>query len=110
MPIYKASSWPALLAAFEKCIEGHESLHKAAFFHIDIVIDSLVINEDDDNSWPFVLIDLGRATASTLAPDTLRSRCLSPLSERHLRQLPIRRLNPSTTRQAYANPATFWYL
>ncbi|KAI3574037.1 hypothetical protein IWW34DRAFT_885079 [Fusarium oxysporum f. sp. albedinis] len=45
MPIYKASSRSALLAAFER----------------DILIHNLVINEDDDNpSWPF-LIDLDLA-------------------------------------------------
>ncbi|KAH7234023.1 uncharacterized protein BKA55DRAFT_544480 [Fusarium redolens] len=61
MPIYKASSRSALLAAFERCIVGHESLYKAGFLHKDILINNLVINENDDNpSWPF-LIDLGLA-------------------------------------------------
>lgn len=61
-PIYKASSRSALLAAFECCIEGHESLHKAGFLHRDISINNLIINEDDDNpSWPSFLIDLDLA-------------------------------------------------
>ncbi|KAL3584669.1 hypothetical protein FPOAC2_14450 [Fusarium poae] len=59
MPIYKASSRSALLAAFERCIEGHESLHRAGFLHRDISVNNLMINEDDDNpSWPSFLIDL----------------------------------------------------
>ncbi|EXK77771.1 hypothetical protein FOQG_17540 [Fusarium oxysporum f. sp. raphani 54005] len=62
MPIYKASSRPALLAALEHCIEGHESLHKAGFLHRDISVNNLMINEDDDNpSWPSFLIDLDLA-------------------------------------------------
>ncbi|EXM12386.1 hypothetical protein RAB80_014575 [Fusarium oxysporum f. sp. vasinfectum] len=62
MPIYKASSRPALLAAFERCIEGHESLHKAGFLHRDISVNNLMINEDDDNpSWSSFLIDLDLA-------------------------------------------------
>ncbi|KAK7398512.1 hypothetical protein QQX98_012105 [Neonectria punicea] len=62
MPIYKASSRTALLAAFERCIEGHESLHKAGFLHRDISVNNLMINEDDDNpSWPSFLIDLDLA-------------------------------------------------
>ncbi|KAK2922783.1 Argonaute linker 2 domain [Fusarium oxysporum f. sp. vasinfectum] len=62
MPIYKASSRSALLAAFDRCIEGHESLYKAGFLHRDISINNLMINEDDDNpSWPSFLIDLDLA-------------------------------------------------
>ncbi|KAM5361111.1 hypothetical protein ACJZ2D_013322 [Fusarium nematophilum] len=62
IPIYKASSRSALLAAFERCIEGHESLHKAGFLHRDISVNNLMINEDDDNpSWPSFLIDLDLA-------------------------------------------------
>ncbi|KAH7201228.1 hypothetical protein DER44DRAFT_748366 [Fusarium oxysporum] len=62
MPIYKASSRSALLAAFERCIEGHESLQKAGFLHRDISVNNLMINEDDDNSsWPSFLIDLDLA-------------------------------------------------
>ncbi|KAL3584588.1 hypothetical protein FPOAC2_14368 [Fusarium poae] len=62
MPIYKASSRSALLAAFERCIEGHESLHRAGFLHRDISVNNLMINEDDDNpSWPSFLIDLDLA-------------------------------------------------
>ncbi|KAL3587902.1 hypothetical protein FPOAC2_13801 [Fusarium poae] len=62
MPIYKASSRSALLAAFERCIEGHESLHKAGFLHRDISVNNLMINEDGDNpSWSSFLIDLDLA-------------------------------------------------
>ncbi|KAL2884644.1 hypothetical protein HOO65_100048 [Ceratocystis lukuohia] len=57
--IYKASSRSALLAGFEGCIQGHESLYKAGFLHRDISINNLMINENDDNpSWPSFLIDL----------------------------------------------------
>ncbi|KAJ3453073.1 hypothetical protein MRS44_018728 [Fusarium solani] len=62
MPIYKASSRSALLAAFERCIEGHESLHRAGLLHRDVSINNLMINEDDDNpSWPAFVIDLDLA-------------------------------------------------
>ncbi|KAG5746976.1 hypothetical protein H9Q70_010347 [Fusarium xylarioides] len=62
IPIYKASSRLALLAAFDRCIEGHESLHKAGFLHRDISVNNLMINEDEDNpSWPAFLIDLDLA-------------------------------------------------
>ncbi|KAG7402743.1 hypothetical protein Forpe1208_v017044 [Fusarium oxysporum f. sp. rapae] len=62
MPIYKASSRSALLVAFERCIEGHESLHRAGFLHRDISVNNLMINEDDDNpSWFSFLIDLDLA-------------------------------------------------
>ncbi|OBS15090.1 hypothetical protein FPOA_14101 [Fusarium poae] len=62
IPIYKASSRSALLAAFERCIEGHESLHKTGHLHRDISINNLMVNEDDDNpSWPSFLIDLDLA-------------------------------------------------
>ncbi|KAI4124476.1 MAG: hypothetical protein LQ347_005719, partial [Umbilicaria vellea] len=58
-PIYTASSRSALLAAFERCIEGHELLHKAGSLHRDISINHLMINEDVNNSsWPAFLIDL----------------------------------------------------
>jgi hypothetical protein len=58
-PIYKASSRTALLAALESYIEGHESLYNASIFHKDISLNSLMINDDDDNpSWPSFLIDL----------------------------------------------------
>lgn len=61
-PIYKASSHAALLAAFEGCIEGHESLHKASLLHRDISINNLMINEDDQNpSRRSFLIDLDLA-------------------------------------------------
>ncbi|RSL54458.1 hypothetical protein CEP51_014708 [Fusarium floridanum] len=61
-PIYKASSRSALLAAFDHCIKGHESLHKAGFLHRDISVNNLMINEDDNNpSWPSFLIDLDLA-------------------------------------------------
>ena len=50
---------PALLAALEGCIEGHESLRKAGFLHRDISINNLMINEDNENpSWPSFLIEL----------------------------------------------------
>ncbi|KAG6990275.1 hypothetical protein FocnCong_v020558 [Fusarium oxysporum f. sp. conglutinans] len=63
MPIYKATSRSALLAAFERYIEGHESLHRAGLLDRDISINNLMINEDDDNpSWPAFVIDLGLAT------------------------------------------------
>ncbi|KAI8710295.1 Non-specific serine/threonine protein kinase [Fusarium sp. LHS14.1] len=62
MPIYKASSRSALLAAFERCIEGHESLYRAGLLHRDVSINNLMINEDDDNpSWPAFVIDLDLA-------------------------------------------------
>ncbi|RSL43016.1 hypothetical protein CEP51_016410 [Fusarium floridanum] len=61
-PIYKASSRPALLAALDGCIKGHESLYKAGFLHRDVSINNLMINEDDNNpSWPSFLIDLDLA-------------------------------------------------
>lgn len=61
-PIYKASSRTALLAAFEGCINGHESLFEAGFLHRDISVNNLMINEDVDNtSWPSFLIDLDLA-------------------------------------------------
>ncbi|TWU72848.1 hypothetical protein ED733_002636 [Metarhizium rileyi] len=62
VPIYKASSRSTLLAAFDRCIEGYESLHKAGFLHRDISINNLMINESHDNpSWPSFLIDLDLA-------------------------------------------------
>ncbi|OBS20584.1 hypothetical protein FPOA_06941 [Fusarium poae] len=62
MPIYKASSRSALLAAFERCIQGHESLYKAGLLHRDISVNNLMINEDGDNpSWSSFLIDLDLA-------------------------------------------------
>ncbi|KAH7459238.1 hypothetical protein FOMA001_g20165 [Fusarium oxysporum f. sp. matthiolae] len=61
-PIYKARSRAALLAAFESCIEGHQSLHAAGYLHRDISINNLLINEDDENpSWTAFLIDLDLA-------------------------------------------------
>ncbi|TWU72040.1 hypothetical protein ED733_001671 [Metarhizium rileyi] len=62
IPIYKASSRVALLAALEGCIKGHESLYNAGFLHRDISINNLMINEDEGNpSWPAFLIDLDLA-------------------------------------------------
>ncbi|KAM0268990.1 hypothetical protein ACHAPA_004591 [Fusarium lateritium] len=62
MPIYKASSRSALIAAFECCVEGHKSLFEAGLLHRDISINNLMINEDDGNpSWPSFLIDLDLA-------------------------------------------------
>jgi len=61
-PIYKARSRAALLAAFESCIEGHQSLYAAGYLHRDISINNLLINEDDENpSWTAFLIDLDLA-------------------------------------------------
>ncbi|KAH7131159.1 hypothetical protein EDB81DRAFT_696442 [Dactylonectria macrodidyma] len=61
-PIYKARSRVALLAAFESCIEGHQSLHAAGYLHRDISINNMMINEDDNNpSWSAFLIDLDLA-------------------------------------------------
>ncbi|KAJ5987637.1 hypothetical protein N7522_011885 [Penicillium canescens] len=61
-PIYKASTRPALLAALEGCIAGHQSLHEAGILHRDISINNLMINEDKENpSWSSFLIDLDLA-------------------------------------------------
>jgi len=59
-PIYKASSQISLLAAFEKCIDGYESLHtRGGMLQRDISPNNLMVNEDDENpSWPAFLIDL----------------------------------------------------
>ncbi|KAK4207648.1 hypothetical protein QBC37DRAFT_476391 [Rhypophila decipiens] len=47
IPIYKASSREALLAALADCIEGHESLRqKAGLLHRDISIGNLMISKD----------------------------------------------------------------
>lgn len=50
----------ALVTALNSCIEGHESLRKAAgILHRDISINNLMTNEDDNvSSWPSFLIDL----------------------------------------------------
>ena len=58
--IYKASSQISLLAAFEQCIEGYESLHtRAGMLQRDISLNNLLMNDDDENpSWPAFLIDL----------------------------------------------------
>jgi hypothetical protein len=48
--IYKASSRAALLETVDGCIEGYESLYtKAGMLQRDVSINSLIINEDDDN-------------------------------------------------------------
>jgi serine/threonine protein kinase len=62
-PIYKASSQTSLLAAFEQCIEGYESLHtRAGMLQRDISPNNLLVNEDEENlSWPAFLIDLDLA-------------------------------------------------
>ncbi|KAG4427238.1 hypothetical protein IFR05_017279, partial [Cadophora sp. M221] len=58
-PIYKGGSRAVLLATLEGCIEGHESLRRAGFFHRDILINNLMMNEGKENpSWPSFLIDL----------------------------------------------------
>ncbi|KJK78325.1 hypothetical protein H634G_06498 [Metarhizium anisopliae BRIP 53293] len=60
--IYNASSRVALLAAMERCIQGHESLYNAGLLHRDISINNLMINEDEENpSWGAFLIDLDLA-------------------------------------------------
>ncbi|KAF2022813.1 hypothetical protein EK21DRAFT_105609 [Setomelanomma holmii] len=61
--IYKASSQISLLAAFEQCIEGYESLHtRAGKLQRDISLNNLLMNDDDENpSWPAFLIDLDLA-------------------------------------------------
>ncbi|KAL1593051.1 hypothetical protein SLS59_009376 [Nothophoma quercina] len=61
--IYKASSQISLLAAFEQCIEGYQSLHtRAGMLQRDISLNNLMVNEDNDNpSWPAFLIDLDLA-------------------------------------------------
>ncbi|KAF5126255.1 hypothetical protein E5D57_010951 [Metarhizium anisopliae] len=62
MLIYNASSRVALLAAMERCIQGHESLYNAGLLHRDISINNLMINEDEENpSWGAFLIDLDLA-------------------------------------------------
>ncbi|KAH9875489.1 hypothetical protein J1614_004310 [Plenodomus biglobosus] len=62
-PIYKASSPTRLLAAFERCIEGYESLHtRGGMLQRDISLNNLLVNEDEENpSWPAFLIDLDMA-------------------------------------------------
>ncbi|MCJ1359879.1 MAG: hypothetical protein MMC33_009882 [Icmadophila ericetorum] len=62
-PIYKASSWIAILAAPEGCIEGYESLHtRTGMLQSDISIGNLMMKEDDNNpSWRSFLIDLDLA-------------------------------------------------
>ncbi|KAH6970502.1 hypothetical protein BKA56DRAFT_696895 [Ilyonectria sp. MPI-CAGE-AT-0026] len=74
-PIYKASSRVALLAALESCIEGQQSLHKAAFLHRDISINNLMINEDDENpSRRSFLIDLDLAIRTQREGATAREK------------------------------------
>jgi hypothetical protein len=58
IPIYKAGSREALLAALADCIEGHESLRqKAGLLHRDISIGNLMISKDNGG----FLIDLDLA-------------------------------------------------
>jgi hypothetical protein len=61
--IYKASSQISLLVAFERCIEGYESLHtQAGMLQRDISPNNLMVNEDDENpSYSAFLIDLDLA-------------------------------------------------
>ncbi|UPX14891.1 uncharacterized protein EKO05_0005362 [Ascochyta rabiei] len=62
-PIYNASSPASLLAAFEQCIRGYESLHtRAGMLQRDISPNNLLVNEDEGNSsWLAFLIDLDLA-------------------------------------------------
>lgn len=61
-PIYEASSRVALLRGLARCLQGHESLHKAGFLHRDISINNLMINEDEEiPSYAAFLIDLDLA-------------------------------------------------
>ncbi|UPX14635.1 uncharacterized protein EKO05_0005112 [Ascochyta rabiei] len=61
-PIYKSSSRTSLLAALEGCIEGYESLHtQAGMLQRDISPNNLLVNEEDNSSWPAFLIDLDLA-------------------------------------------------
>ena len=58
IPIYKAGSRQALLAALADCIEGHESLRQTAgLLHRDISIGNLMVGEDNRG----FLIDLDLA-------------------------------------------------
>ncbi|KAK4095776.1 hypothetical protein N658DRAFT_570173 [Parathielavia hyrcaniae] len=58
IPIYKAGSRAALLAALADCIEGHESLRqKAGLLHRDISIGNLMVSKDNGG----FLIDLDLA-------------------------------------------------
>jgi hypothetical protein len=60
--IYTASSHISLLAAFEGCIEGYESLHTAGMLQRDISLKNLMVNEEDENpSSSAFLIDLDLA-------------------------------------------------
>ncbi|KAK4097754.1 hypothetical protein N658DRAFT_500058, partial [Parathielavia hyrcaniae] len=57
IPIYKAGSRAALLAALADCIEGHESLRqKAGLLHRDISIGNLMVSKD--NGGFFIDLDL----------------------------------------------------
>ncbi|OAP55710.1 hypothetical protein AYL99_09862 [Fonsecaea erecta] len=61
-PIYRASSWAAMLAALEGCIKGYKALYQAGILHRDISVGNLMMNEDPTNpSWPAFLIDLDLA-------------------------------------------------
>ncbi|KAK4095936.1 hypothetical protein N658DRAFT_519472 [Parathielavia hyrcaniae] len=63
IPIYKAGSRAALLAALADCIEGHESLRqKAGLLHRDISIGNLMVSKD--NGGFFIDLDLARVSAS----------------------------------------------
>ena len=63
IPIYKASSREAVLAALADCIEGHESLRrKAGLLHRDISIGNLMVGKDNRG----FLIDLDLAIKEQL--------------------------------------------
>ena len=60
--IYKSSTPAALLAALEGCIDGYESLHeRAGMLQCDISPNNLLMNEENNGSWPAFLIDLDLA-------------------------------------------------
>ncbi|KAL6239577.1 hypothetical protein BDW75DRAFT_250426 [Aspergillus navahoensis] len=60
--IYKARSPISMLSALESCIEGYKSLHmKAGLLQGDISTGNLILNQEENPSWPAFLIDLDLA-------------------------------------------------